>query len=82
MDLREQVVQFKALLQKNDFDIEDFELNVNSDNFKELLSGGEGGLEVHYRKSCVSIEYDYDGTPSWLKILADDLSTGKFQCPD
>lgn len=82
MDLRQQVVQFKALLQKNDFAVDDFELNVNSDNFKELLSGGEGGLEVLHRKSSVSIKYDYDGTPSWLEIFADDLSSGKFQCPD
>ncbi len=81
MDLREQVIQFRALLQKNDYDVEDFELNVNSDAFKELLDGGDGSLEVLYRKSGVSCEYQYDGTPSWLDVLAADLESGKYQLP-
>lgn len=79
MDLQEQVIKFRALLQQNDLDVEDFELNVNSDAFKGLLDGGAGSLEVLYRKSGVSCEYQYDGTPSWLDLLSSDLESGKFQ---
>ena len=82
MDLREQVIKFRALLQEHGLDVNDFELNVNSDAFKELLSGGPGGLEVHDRNSGVSIDYSYDGTPAWLTQLAIDLAAGKFQSSD
>jgi hypothetical protein len=81
MDLREQVVQFRGMLEENGFPVDDFELNVNSDAFKELLAGGSGGLEVRYRKSGIAIDYQYDGTPSWLEKLADDLDKGKFLKP-
>jgi len=79
MDLREQVIQFRELLQNNGLLIDDFELNVKSDAFKELLAGGEGSLEVNCRKSGVAIDYAYDGTTSWLTKLASDLENGKFQ---
>ncbi len=78
MDLRDQVLQFRNLLQENDLDIEDFELNVNSDAFKELLDGGDGSLEVRNRTSKIAIDYLYDGTPSWLENFAADLKRGKF----
>ena len=79
MNLREQVLQFRGLLEDNDLDVDEFELNVNSDAFKELLAGGGASLEVHYLKNGISIEYQYDGTSSWLESLADDLTNGKFQ---
>ena len=78
MDLREQVLQFRTLLQENNLDIDDFELNVNSDAFKQLLDGGDGSLEVRHRGNDVGIDYLYDGTPSWLDSFAADLKDGKF----
>lgn len=81
MDLRDQVVQFRGMLEENGFDVDDFELNVNSDAFKELLAGGAGELEVRYRQSGVAIDYQYDGTSSWLEKLADDLDKRKFLKP-
>jgi len=79
MDLRDQIGRFRALLQDQDLDVNDFELNVNGDAFKELLAGGQGGLEVHNRISSVTIDYAYDGTPSWLTTFANDLASGKFK---
>lgn len=55
-----------------------FELNVDSDAFRELLAGGAGKLEVHCRKSNVTVEYTYDGTSSWLENFAADLGKGEF----
>ena len=78
MDLREQVMQFRTLLQENGLDIDDFELNVNSDAFKKLLDGGEGCLQVRNRAFDIAIDYLYDGTSSWLKAFSADLSDGKF----
>lgn len=82
MDLREQVVRFKALLQEHDLQVDDFALNVNSDAFKGLLDGDEGCLEVRCRKTGMAIDYKYDGTVAWLEILAEDLAVGKFQLGD
>ena len=79
MDLREQVIQFREMLLQSGMQVDDFELNVNSDAFKELLSGGAGSLEVRYRPSGIAIDYQYDGTASWLETLADDLAKEAFQ---
>ncbi|PLX98831.1 MAG: hypothetical protein C0623_11300 [Desulfuromonas sp.] len=79
MDLRQQVVRFRELLDRSGLEIDDFELNVNSDAFRKLLDGGAGSLEVLCRRSGIAINYQYDGTASWLDQLAADLSQGKFR---
>lgn len=78
MDLREQVVQFRSLLQQHGLKVDDFELNVRGDAFRELLDGGDGSLEVRYRTTDVAIAYHYDGTAGWLGQLARDLRDGTF----
>jgi len=78
MDLREQVLQFRSLLEESGFDIGDFELNVDGDAFRGLMAGGNGHLEVRSRTTGVAITYNYDGTPAWLENLAADLGNGTF----
>lgn len=79
MDLRDQVLQFRNLLQKKTLDIDDFELNVDGDAFRKLLSGGGASLEVHRRSTGVTIVYHHDGTSAWLEALAADLEQGGFR---
>ena len=79
MDLRDQVLQFRNLLQEKALDVDDFELNVDGDAFRKLLSGEDARLEVHRRSTGVTIAYQHDGTSAWLEVLAADLEQGGFR---
>lgn len=76
--MKEQIQQFKNILEQRGFSIDDFELNVDGETFRLLFAGGEGDLEVCCRESNVKRTYRCDGTSSWLEQFSDDLIQGLF----
>jgi len=78
MNLQQQIVEFRRLLDDAERSVEDFELNAAGDGFRTLMAGGSAELEVRCRVSGMARSYQADGGPGWLEAFSIDLQSGVF----
>lgn len=76
--MKEQILQFKQILEEHGLSIDDFELNVDGDTFRSLMAGEPADLAVLCRGSQVTRTYHSDGSPQWLELFAQDLDAAVF----
>jgi len=78
MNLQQQIVEFRRLLDAAGRTVDDFELNAAGDGFRALMAGGTAELEVRCRNSDTARSYQADGGPGWLDAFGADLRSGVF----
>ena len=76
--MKEQILQFKQLLDERSLSIDDFELNVDSETFRLLMAGEPVDLVVLCRSSQVTRTYHCDGSPQWLTMFTKDIDAEVF----
>ena len=76
--MKEQIQQFKQMLEQHGYSIDDFELNVDGETFRLLFAGEPVELKVICRSSNVTRNYHCDGSPNWLTKFSEDLDTAAF----
>ena len=78
VEMKEQIIQFRQILDDHGLSIDDFELNVDGETFRLLMAGEPVDLAVLCRSSQVTLTYHCDGSPQWLTLFAEDLAAGSF----
>ena len=76
--MKEQILQFRQLLDEHGLSVDDFELNVDGETFRLIMAGEPTDLEVHCRTSQVTKTYRCDGSPQWLGLFSKDLAAKLF----
>jgi hypothetical protein len=81
MLMKEQILQFRQLLDKHGLSVDDFELNVDGEMFRLIMAGEPADLEVLCRSSQRTKTYRCDGSPQWLELFSKDLAAELFSTP-
>lgn len=76
--MKEQILQFRQLLDERSLSIDDFELNVDGETFRSLMAGMPADLVVLCRSSQVTRTYHCDGSSQWLTQFSKDLDAEVF----
>jgi hypothetical protein len=76
--MKQQILQFRRLLDSRDLSIDDFELNVDGETFRALMAGEPTDLEVLCRTTQTTRTYRCDGSKLWLDLFAQDLDAHLF----
>ena len=76
--MKEQILQFRQILDDHGLSIDDFEMNVDGETFRMLMAGEPVDLEVLCRSSQVTRTYHCDGSPQWLAAFSSDLEKNLF----
>jgi hypothetical protein len=76
--MKEQILQFRQILDRHNLSIDDFELNVDGETFRLLIAGEPAEVEVLCRSSQTTRAYRCDGTAGWLEAFTKDLEAAIF----
>ena len=76
--MKEQLMQFRQILEEHGLSIDDFEMNVDGETFRLLMAGEPANLEVFCRTTKVTRTYCCDGSPQWLIQFSEDLAAEIF----
>ena len=76
--MKEQLQQFKQILDQHGFSIDDFEMNVDGETFRLLMAGEPVDLKVYCRSTQVTRTYHCNGSSSWLEQFSSDINEDCF----